>query len=67
MSFPRMEREMLLKAGLWSAVGSTRHRAKVSTGNREESARRACRAANLADVEASEGGGEGSWVRSWDV
>ena len=54
-----MARETLLKERSGSAVGSTRQRARVSMGRREESERREWRAQSLADAAAREGGGDG--------
>lgn len=48
-----------MKWALVSAEGSTRHRAKVSRGNRGGSIRRACKAERREDLCAYEGGGEG--------
>ena len=59
-----MLKDELLKAGLGSAVESTRQRASDSKGRREESESRECRAASLAEEAAREGGGDGSCRRS---
>lgn len=57
-----MEREVLLKLGFTSAVGSMRQRARVSRGRRGGRTSRACKAERRAEEWAREGGGDGRGV-----
>jgi hypothetical protein len=62
-----MDREALLKAGLGSAEGCTRVRARVWRGNRWERHRRLRRAESFADLWAADGWGDGRASRGFRV